>query len=109
MIRRVMTINGRRTSVRLEKGFWEALADVAKRRTMTVAQLVSEVDEARGNAPLTGALRVAAVSYFREALNRPMGTSSLRRDGHDNCDRYKNNERANSSQQARYFTEQQPA
>jgi predicted DNA-binding ribbon-helix-helix protein len=93
MICRVMTINGRRTSVSLEKGFWEALDDVAKRRTMSVAQLASEVDEARGNSPLPGALRVAAVSYFREALNRPMGMSGLRQDGYDNGGHHQNNER----------------
>lgn len=109
MIRRVMTINGRRTSVRLEKGFWEALNDVAERRKMSVTQLVSEVDEGRGNGPLTGALRVAAVSYFREALNRPTSTTSLRRDGNDNYGRHQDNDRANSIQQTRYFAEQQPA
>lgn len=70
MIRRVMTVSGRRTSLRMERGFWEALEDVARRRGLEIADLVSEIDHTRGNAPLTGALRVLAVSYFRELLHR---------------------------------------
>ncbi|MBP2307488.1 ribbon-helix-helix domain-containing protein [Azospirillum melinis] len=65
-----MTINGRRTSVRMERGFWEALEDVAQHRRLTMTDLVSQIDEGRGEAPLTRKLRVTAVSHFRELLNK---------------------------------------
>lgn len=42
---------------------------MARRRSMTVAALVSEVDRGRGGSPPTSALRVMAVRYFRETLN----------------------------------------
>lgn len=79
-MRRVMMINGRRTSVRMEQGFWEALDDVARRRGLGLHDLVSEIDQARGNAPLTQALRVLAVSYFRELLNESPDCVSLERE-----------------------------
>ncbi|WP_376957754.1 ribbon-helix-helix domain-containing protein [Azospirillum sp. A26] len=70
MISRAMKINGRRASVKLESGFWKALDDMARRRGISIIALISEIDRTRGTAPLTSALRVAAVSYFREALHR---------------------------------------
>ena len=108
MIQRVMMINNRRTSVRLENGFWEALDDVARRRDLAVADLISEIDETRGDAPLTGALRVMAVSYFRELLHgtaKPAG--GRRRDHYDS--RQQDNEGANRRRHAGHFPEQQPA
>lgn len=109
MIRRVMTINGRRTSVRMEKGFWEALDDVARRRGLAVADLVSEVDQVRGDNPLTGALRVRAVSYFRELLNRPAELASMCRTHHHDSGGCQDDYRTNSGQHARHLAEQQPA
>lgn len=108
MIRRVMTINGRRTSVRMEKGFWEALDDVARRRGLAVADLVSEIDETRGDAPLTGALRVMAVSYFRELLHGTARPAGGRRGNHYDS-RQQDNERANHRQHIGHLPEQQPA
>nr|WP_295828336.1 ribbon-helix-helix domain-containing protein [uncultured Azospirillum sp.] len=69
MICRNLVINGRRTSIRMERGFWEALEEVARDRKLTIADLVSEADEVRSGAPLTRTLRVLAVSHFRELLN----------------------------------------
>jgi len=69
MLCRNFVINDRRTSVRMEAEFWKALEEVARRRRMTVAALVSEVDRGRDGSPLTSALRVMAVRYFRETLN----------------------------------------
>ncbi|WP_377810638.1 ribbon-helix-helix domain-containing protein [Azospirillum sp. A29] len=73
-----MKINGRRTSVRLERGFWDALDDMARRRGLDIAILVSEVDQVRGDRPLVRALRVASVSYFREFLNRATDVGAAR-------------------------------
>lgn len=53
------TIQGHRTSVSLEPEFYEALAKIAERRNMPLAQLVVEVDRNRGLARnLSSALRV---------------------------------------------------
>lgn len=109
MIRRVMIINGRRTSVRMERGFWEALEDVAQHRRLAMADLVSQIDEGRGEAPLTGALRITAVSHFRELLNRPAELAGLCRSHHHDSGGHKDNDRANPGQHPRHLAEQQPA
>lgn len=109
MICRVMTINGRRTSVRMERRFWEALEDVAQHRRLTMAALVSQIDERRGAAPLTRVLRITAVSHFRELLNRPADLAALCRPDHHDSGGHQDNDRANPGQQARHLAEQQPA
>lgn len=55
--KRSVSITGHRTSISLEDAFWSALQRIARRRGLTLAALVSEIDSARtGN--LSSALRV---------------------------------------------------
>ncbi|MBW7837395.1 MAG: ribbon-helix-helix domain-containing protein [Sphingomonadales bacterium] len=55
--KRSVSIAGHRTSISLEDAFWSALQRIARRRGLTLAALVSEIDSARtGN--LSSALRV---------------------------------------------------
>ncbi|RIK95744.1 MAG: aryl-sulfate sulfotransferase [Proteobacteria bacterium] len=57
MKKRSVSITGHRTSISLEDAFWSALQRIARRRGLTLAALVSEIDSARtGN--LSSALRV---------------------------------------------------
>ena len=52
-----MDIAGHRTSVSLEAPFWDALADIAARRKISINQLIAVIDKERaGN--LSSALRV---------------------------------------------------
>jgi predicted DNA-binding ribbon-helix-helix protein len=46
--KRSLTIAQHRTSVSLEEPFWTALAAVAKQQGKSIAALVSEIDEGRG-------------------------------------------------------------
>ena len=43
-----LTIAGHRTSLSLEPEFWTALQKAAARRNLTIAGLVSEIDQSRG-------------------------------------------------------------
>ncbi|MGB3721325.1 MAG: ribbon-helix-helix domain-containing protein [Pacificimonas sp.] len=52
-----VTIAGHRTSISLEPVFWQALNARAKVERRSVAELVSEIDEAR-TTPLSSAIRV---------------------------------------------------
>lgn len=70
MICRNLKVNGRRTSVRMEQSYWDALEDVARRRGVSVVALVAEVDLARGGGSLTDGLRLTALSYFRGLVNQ---------------------------------------
>jgi len=63
-----LVIAGHRTSISLERAFWEALQAIARERQMPIAALVASVDAERGKANLSSALRVfvlSAVTGFR--------------------------------------------
>ena len=53
-----LTIAGHRTSLSLEPEFWAALNEHAQRQKKTVAQLVGEIDQTRGEHNLSSAIRV---------------------------------------------------
>lgn len=65
MKKRSIRIGGHPTSITLEEPFWEALKELSDRQNKTVSQLVAEVDESRGNANLSSALRVYILNCFR--------------------------------------------
>jgi predicted DNA-binding ribbon-helix-helix protein len=56
-----IVIAGHRTSVSLERAFWEALKAIALEEGCSLAALVARVDAARGEANLSSALRVFAL------------------------------------------------
>ena len=58
LVNRNITVNGRRTSIRLETPFWDALQSVAKQRNQTVNDLVSQIAAATESGSLTSAVRV---------------------------------------------------
>lgn len=53
-----LVIAGHRTSVSLERAFWEALKRAAAEDGCSLAALVARVDARRGKANLSSALRV---------------------------------------------------
>lgn len=65
--KRSLTIAGHRTSISLEKEFWDALRELAARRGLSVAALVAQIDAGRGDVNLSSALRVA---LLRDAQTR---------------------------------------
>lgn len=68
LISKNITINGRRTSVRLEPEMWQALSDIAGRERCTIHQLCSliQIKKAK-NSSLTAAIRVFLMLYYRAA------------------------------------------
>ena len=65
--KRSFQLAGHRTSVALEPAFWAALEEAARRRSLSLAALVTEVDTARTDAaqPLASALRLHALAATR--------------------------------------------
>jgi predicted DNA-binding ribbon-helix-helix protein len=57
-LKRSLTIQGHRTSLSLEPEFWEALQREAQQRNVSVASLVAEIDQTRGERNLSSAIRV---------------------------------------------------
>ncbi len=69
--KRSVTISGHRTSISLEAPFWEALAEIAAGRNMSVAALITEIDRGRGSdSNLSAALRIFALDWYRRPADR---------------------------------------
>lgn len=73
-ISRNLTVNGRRTSLRLEPLFWQMLEDIAKREEVLLSELVSAVESRLlattgevGN--LHSSLRVYSAEYYVRAAS----------------------------------------
>lgn len=73
LVCRNVTVNGRRTSLRMEPLLWDSLKDIAEREKLTVNQVCSEIDNRRDAANLTAALRVFIISYYRNAATSDPG------------------------------------
>ncbi len=69
MKKRSIRIGGHPTSITLEEPFWEALKELSDAQKKSVSQLVAEIDESRGNANLSSALRVYILNRFRTKLS----------------------------------------
>ncbi|MBI3453848.1 MAG: ribbon-helix-helix domain-containing protein [Rhodospirillales bacterium] len=68
ILKRSVIIAGHRTSVSLEPEFWTALKDIARRRSLSINDLVTEVDKGRrGN--LSSALRVFVLATVQGQLS----------------------------------------
>lgn len=63
--KRSVTIDGHRTSISLEGAFWDALAQLARERGLSVQAVVAEIDHARQRSNLSSAIRVHLLNRFR--------------------------------------------
>ena len=68
LVSKNITIDGRRTSVRLEKEMWHALHEIAAREGCTIHDICSLVNLRKKKlTSLTAAIRVFVMLYFRAA------------------------------------------
>ena len=63
LIKRSVSLEGHATSVALESEFWAALEVHARRRRLSLAGLIGEIDSQRDGRPLASALRVWALLH----------------------------------------------
>jgi predicted DNA-binding ribbon-helix-helix protein len=66
-VKRSFSIRGHRTSISLESAFWDALREAAAREQTSLAALVVSIDQRRGAAGLSSAVRTWVLAYFRKA------------------------------------------
>ena len=57
-LKRSFSIAGHKTSISLEAAFWDALKAAAARDMVSLASLVQRIDNSRGSAGLSSAVRV---------------------------------------------------
>ena len=68
-VKRSFSLKGHRTSISIEALFWQALREAAERKGMSLAALVSHIDETRpDDAGLSSAIRVWVLNDTREQL-----------------------------------------
>jgi predicted DNA-binding ribbon-helix-helix protein len=68
LISRNITINKRRTSIRLEGQMWIALKSIAEREKCTIHDICSIIHSKKSNAiTLTAAIRIFLMLYFKAA------------------------------------------
>jgi predicted DNA-binding ribbon-helix-helix protein len=68
MLRRELTVAGLGTlSVELERLYWECLDDMCEREGTTIEALAASLAETSEEGGLERSLRLAALSYFRDA------------------------------------------
>lgn len=64
---RNIKLAGRRTSLRLEPEFWDALDEIVVRERSTLSALCERIKGRRAAANLTAAVRLYVLRYFRTA------------------------------------------
>jgi predicted DNA-binding ribbon-helix-helix protein len=78
LISRNVTVNGHRTSLRLEEETWAAIEDICRAEKTNIHTLCSLLDRRRQGLSRTSAVRVFVLSYFRTAARAggrmPAGT-----------------------------------
>lgn len=60
-----------RTTIRLEPEIWQAFREICSRESLTAANLVQKVDEAREAGGRTSGIRIFVFNYFRSAATEP--------------------------------------
>lgn len=54
------------TSISLEEEFWSELQEIAKEKSLTINQLVTEIDSTREHENLSSAIRVFILKYLKK-------------------------------------------
>lgn len=72
--KRSILLSGHATSMALEPEFWAVLDNMAVARGVSLAVLIAQIDEHRGERPLASACRVAALG-FAGRLQDGVGTT----------------------------------
>lgn len=66
VVKRSVMVNGHKTSVSLEEGFWTGMKEIATGRSMTLSELVAEIDRNRQQGNLSSALRLYVLEFYQK-------------------------------------------
>jgi predicted DNA-binding ribbon-helix-helix protein len=73
--KRSVLIAGRKTSVSLEQGFWEGLKEIARLRSISLAQALEGIATARSDGNLSSAIRLFVLGHYRAQAENSLGES----------------------------------
>lgn len=63
IIKRSISVAGRKTNISLEDAFWTSLREIAQSRDMTVSAVVADIDMYRRHANLSSAVRLFVLEH----------------------------------------------
>jgi predicted DNA-binding ribbon-helix-helix protein len=70
-------VAGHKTSVSLEEAFWSSMKEICGERSMTLSELVGEIDGKRKLGNLSSAIRLFVLDHFRTRAAGPAGASGI--------------------------------
>ena len=76
VVKRSIVVAGHKTSVSLEEAFWTSMKEISASRSMTLSDLVSEIDKGRKQGNLSSAIRLYVLDYFRARAGAAPGAQS---------------------------------
>jgi predicted DNA-binding ribbon-helix-helix protein len=71
--KRSIIVGGQKTSVSVEEAFWSGMKEISGARSMTLSQLVSEIDANRNQGNLSSAIRQFVLDHFKGRAVAPIG------------------------------------
>ena len=71
--KRSIIVGGQKTSVSVEEAFWSGMKEISRARSMTLSQLVSEIDANRNQSNLSSAICQFVLEHFKSRAVTPIG------------------------------------
>jgi predicted DNA-binding ribbon-helix-helix protein len=65
VVKRSIVVGGHKTSVSLEEAFWSGMKEISGQRSMTLSELVGEIDTNRHQGNLSSAIRLFVLDHFK--------------------------------------------
>jgi len=78
VVKRSVILAGHKTSVSLEDAFWNALKEIARRRLITLRDLIGTIDSQRQQGNFSSAIRIFVLEYYRSQIPEVEGREGLR-------------------------------
>ena len=73
VVKRSIVVGGHKTSVSLEEAFWTSMKGISHERSVTLSELVGEIDGNRQQGNLSSAIRLFVLDHFRTRAVGPNG------------------------------------
>ena len=73
VVKRSIVVGGHKTSVSLEEAFWNSMKEISHERSVTLSELVGEIDTNRNQGNLSSAIRLFVLDHFRTLAAGPPG------------------------------------
>ena len=71
LTKRSIYIWSRKSSVHVERAFWDALWEIAEAQGLTLTELIARIDKGRNTPNLSSAIRLFVLDHYRRRSKRP--------------------------------------